>query len=50
MQTWGKVVTYTDSSGESVVSLKNYQERGQLRYVPAHEERIYIDVFTQREI
>lgn len=41
----------TSSSGESVGSLKNYQEEVQLCYVPAHEERIYNDSsLIQREI
>lgn len=41
-----EVVTHTNSSGESAVSLKNSQETVQLYYAPAHEERMYNDVFT----
>lgn len=47
----GEVVMHTNSSGESVVSLKNYQETVQLCYVPVHEERMYNDSsLIQREI
>lgn len=42
---------HTNSSGESVVSLKNYLETVQLCCVPAHEERMYNDSsLIQREI
>lgn len=44
MQTWRGMVT--ELSGESAVSLQNDQETAQLLYVPAHEESMYIDVFS----
>lgn len=40
------MVTHTELSGESAVSLQNDQETAQLCYVPAHEESMYIDVFS----